>query len=179
MQASLDCFQTCVHSAQQQEPNQQHDDTCYADLSGVAQLGVEGYDATAQQLRLQLPHYIQCFQTPVFTSGPLQGDCNALHDPAPNGQGFVHPNAVFREQDTVTIDVSRCGFYINSTAASGDQGGAVDLLQPFQVKLRPRSTDHDVFIQACFDRLSCLLSLVTAPKFGKLYNSLSHDMAKL
>lgn len=97
---------------------------------------------------MQMPYYIKCFQSPTFVSGPLSGGCEALHKLRTSS--LVHPTDVFRQQATVQIDVSPCAFYLNSTAVGGADGAlGMELMLPFEVKLRPNSTDHDVFLQAC------------------------------
>lgn len=100
---------------------------------------------------MQMPYYIKCFQSPSFISGPLSGGCEALHEVRTSS--LVHPTDVFRQQATVQIDVSPCAFYLNSTAVGGaDNAPGMDLMQPFEIKLRPNSTDHDVFLQACLSQ---------------------------
>lgn len=104
--------------------------------------------ALSQRQRMQLPYYAKCFQSPTFTSGPLNGECEVLH--MPRTSSIVHPVQTFREQSTIRIDVSACAFYLNSTAVGADDSAhAIDLMQPFEVSLRPNSTDHDVFLQVC------------------------------
>eukprot|EP00892_Ulva_mutabilis_P006528 jgi/Ulvmu1/4247/UM192_0007.1 len=115
----------------------------------AAQMATEDQSAVEVRQRMQMPFYVQCFQSPSFTSGPLSGACDVLHMPRTNN--LVYPTPLFRTQPTVNIDVSSCGFYLNSTAvgeeADGQQGNVADLMQPFEVQLRPNSTDHDVFLQ--------------------------------
>lgn len=114
------------------------------------QLSAEDKSALIDRQRMQMPFYVQCFQSPTFTSGPLSGGCDVLH--LPRKSSLVYPTQVFREQPTIQIDVSSCGFYLNSTAvgaaAETQPEHIADLMQPFGVELRPNSTDHDVFLQA-------------------------------
>jgi hypothetical protein len=105
-------------------------------------------DLSDTSRRLLLPSYTKCIQKPNFRAGGEVGDCSILHEPSESY--YMSPTKAFREMDTVTIDASRCQPFIDDFSL----GSRAKLsLQPFEVKLRPWSTDHDVFLQVNHPRL--------------------------
>lgn len=109
--------------------------------------------------RTLLPFYMDCIHSPIFKSGDLNGACDVLHKPST--KSWKQAWDVFRQMDTIQIDASRCEAFVEVIDPSQkSQAG----LQPFEVKLRPASTDHDVFLQvlptflngAPWQRLKCM-----------------------
>jgi hypothetical protein len=88
--------------------------------------------------------YVDCFQTPVFTTNGSSGACTILHKPTDSY--YKWPTDQFRTVSTIKIDASRCASFFTG-ATSEARARVADLLQPFEVDLRPGSTDHDVFLQ--------------------------------
>lgn len=92
--------------------------------------------------RTLLPYYMDCIHSPTFKAGSLNGACEVLHKPS-NGNWKAAWD-VFRQMDTLQIDASRCEAFVDVIAPELKSRAG---LQPFAVKLRPQSTDHDVFLQ--------------------------------
>lgn len=99
--------------------------------------------------RTLFPYYMDCIHSPNFKSGGLNGACEVLHQPSKNN--WKQAWDVFRQMDTVQIDVSRCEAFVDVIDPNQKSQAR---LQPFDVKLRPKSTDHDVFLQVLPTSLS-------------------------
>jgi hypothetical protein len=95
--------------------------------------------------QVQLPHYTQCFLSPNITAGSLSAykSCREFYE---EQESLESPRAAFRNISTVHVDASKCQFYVNGTDEV--QVKAKQMLEPFDIKLRPNSSDHDVFLQA-------------------------------
>jgi hypothetical protein len=76
------------------------------------------------------------------------GICSMLHKPTK--RSYKVPTDAFRMVDRVRIDASRCHPSLHKIGLPREMlGKGKRLLDPFEVKLRPKSTDHDVFLQVC------------------------------
>lgn len=112
------------------------------EASGGKKAGGKVSTVSEQGARTLLPYYMDCIHSPTFKSGSLHGGCDVLHKPG--GGNWKQAWDVFRQMDTLQIDASRCEAFVDAIAPDmKPQAG----LQPFEVQLRPQSTDHDVFLQ--------------------------------
>lgn len=94
--------------------------------------------------RLQLLMYTKCFQAPQFTVQGRTGKCGIMH--LPTKSYYKWPTDEFRKADHVTVDASRCSRFLENLRVD-DVATKKTRLNKFDVKLRPGSTDHDVFLQ--------------------------------
>lgn len=101
-------------------------------------------DPVLMHTQIQMPFYTDCFQKPNIVAGNIvaNGTCQPLHKPQHNS--LMYPTAEFRKVESVTVDASRCEFYLNQTDTARSVQG---LLEPLNIQLRANSTDHDVFLQ--------------------------------
>jgi hypothetical protein len=90
--------------------------------------------------------FINCFQTPKFTALGRTDACKFLHKPTKSYYKF--PTDAFRKVDRIRVDATRCQPGLNKIGIPAELlPKGKELLKPFEVKLRPMSTDHDVFLQ--------------------------------
>jgi hypothetical protein len=96
------------------------------------------------QTQTQMPFYTDCFLKPNIIAGDIvaNGTCSPLHHPQTNN--LLFPTPEFRKVESVTLDASRCQFYLNQNDASRAVQG---FLEPMNIQMRANSTDHDVFLQ--------------------------------
>lgn len=104
--------------------------------------GSKSSTVSEQGARTLLPYYMDCIHSPIFKSGSLNGACDVLHKPG--GGNWKQAWDVFRQMDTLQIDASRCEAFVDAIAPNMKSQAR---LKPFEVQLRPQSTDHDVFLQ--------------------------------
>lgn len=122
-------------------------------------------------MRRSRSFYINCIRQPDLTSQNRTGRCTSLHVESTCEYKNALPE--WRAADSITVDASRCTYYLpppppppgrggwgklrrgalvrpgERDEASGVVGGeqVPVVLAPVTLALRPYSTDHDVFLQ--------------------------------
>jgi hypothetical protein len=92
--------------------------------------------------------FISCFQTPEFTALGRTVVCKMLHKPT--SKHSKTPTNAFRAVGRIRIDGTRCQPGLNGIGIPPEiLPNGKQLLEPYEVRLRPKSTDHDVFLQVC------------------------------
>eukprot|EP00892_Ulva_mutabilis_P006593 jgi/Ulvmu1/4305/UM002_0026.1 len=111
-------------------------------VSGPICIGSASQSLSARSRDLLLPQYTKCIRWPQFAAGDAEGGCSSLH--IPTKKQYKHPTPEFRNVSQVTIDASECQSFVDDFAPPNLDRAH---LRPFNVTLRPQSTDHAVFLQ--------------------------------
>lgn len=88
--------------------------------------------------------YANCIHSPQLTQSGITGTCANIHQPS--NCDYKLAKDAWRDTGEIVVDVSHCSRFLPPRADADGTLQPQDLL-PVTLALRPRSTDHDVFLQ--------------------------------